>query len=174
MRSPTEMAAWNSYAETHPIVDTLGQTVYLTGHSMYVKINTQAANAGLPGIADPPADPVFSDMGYSIITAITAPATTPELKLRGVANQPANYLGAVFASPPVSAGVSYPPTMRQIEVISTSAWVTPEPDIGPSYEARWGIPLVGQKAIIEVRHVSDEGVYGSRVRQSIVFIEAEV
>ena len=67
-------AAWTAYAAGHPYVDSLGQSIKLTGHQMYVAINAMLINCGLPQSAViPVSDSVFSAQ-FTAFTAIHAGA----------------------------------------------------------------------------------------------------
>lgn len=49
--------SWNNFAQTHPTTDALGQSQILTGHTVYVGINTRLAQAGESAIDIPPLEP---------------------------------------------------------------------------------------------------------------------
>jgi len=154
--------AWAAYALTHPVTDSLGQTMTLTGHSMYVKLYAQSMAVGLTPSATPPADPAFLSGAVTLVATFTGSVMT----VSGV-DQPSGYLAAIFASPLVTPGVSFPPTTREIAVVAADAWATPI-TIATAFTSRWGALVAGQKAIIEAQLSSDEAVYGQRIRASAI------
>jgi len=162
--SPLQRTSWQSYAETHPWVDPLGQSILLTGSAWFLKIQAQSAAAGLTPSLSPPADPAFVPGALLLDQALIGGA----LQLTGV-DQPAGYVGVVFAAPPVSPGVSFPPTLRQVDVVAADAWSTPV-SFAAAYDARWGPFVAGQKIIVEVQMCSDLSVYGQRIRASTIAV----
>lgn len=157
-----ERAAWNAYAETHPIVSPLGEFKYLTGSSMFVKIRCQRQANSIPGGTTPPAEPAFVTSGLSLV----ATAGTPALTVSGT-DQPSGYKALIRASPPLSAGRSFPPSQPVMQSVAADTWATPI-SILSAYTGRYGVLVAGQKIIIDAQLCSDEGTYGARIRQSIV------
>ena len=51
--TPTQQAAWNAYAETHPTTDRLGRTVSPTGRNAYTAINWYNEAVGYEILTDP-------------------------------------------------------------------------------------------------------------------------
>ncbi len=58
-RTDAERAAWLNWAKQNPIIDTLGESILMSGHQAYVALNSRLAKDGatlltLPPIAAPP------------------------------------------------------------------------------------------------------------------------
>lgn len=49
-----ERDAWEAYASTHPIQNSLGLDIYIAGQNWYCKINSRLADAGLTLLTEPP------------------------------------------------------------------------------------------------------------------------
>lgn len=47
--------AWNTYAQNHTIVDSIGQDIYINGISWFIMFNTRMEDSGTGWIANPPA-----------------------------------------------------------------------------------------------------------------------
>jgi len=52
--SSDQQSAWNTYAAAIPWTNRLGDTIYLTGKSMFTRTYIARANAGLPMVSDGP------------------------------------------------------------------------------------------------------------------------
>lgn len=49
-----QRTAWNTYAANVPVINKLGDTVYLTGFNMYIGSNTPRSQAGIGGVLSGP------------------------------------------------------------------------------------------------------------------------
>lgn len=156
-----QRTSWNAYAETHPIIDSLGNVKYLTGSAIYLKIGAQALNAGQTVSSTPPGEPAFVTGDITLV----ATAGTPSLTIAGV-DQPSDYRAIVNASPQVSAGVSYPPRVKKIQSVAADSWSTPVTFLG-NYNTAFGALIEGQKIIVRAQLVSDEGVYGPLIQKAV-------
>jgi len=65
--TPAERDGWNSYAANVPMLNRLGQTIYVTGFNMYIRTNSLVLQAGLTRVDTPPglflkgeSDPTFA------------------------------------------------------------------------------------------------------------------
>lgn len=149
-------AAWVAYADSFPITDSLGQTIKLTGHQMFVAIQTNIANAGIAAsTAVPLSNAVFGPApvtftfshttGGSI--AFTAGGATDKL--------------LVAYSKPMSPGRSFNRTFTQQS--ANVGNTTPITITAVAYSAIYGTPSVGQKIFARVTPVNQYGVSGAPV-----------
>ena len=146
-----QRAAWASFALDHPVTDSLGQAIILTGHQQYVRTSISAQNVGEAAPAVPPADlslPVVSD-------AVAVFAITTGLAVTFTGGDAGSFVvGAV--SRPMSAGRSFNKTFWQplgadgfadgfdaVWAISTAL-----------YAAEFGAPVVGQRVFIKLTPLS--------------------
>lgn len=65
--------AWTTYAIAVPVTDPLGDSMFLTGHQMYVRCNTQRVQAGLARVDDGPVE--FSLAALSPVSVLASEAT---------------------------------------------------------------------------------------------------
>ena len=158
--SVSQQAAWTSYAAGHPITDSLGQTVVLTGQQMYVTINAQLVNCGAAMVtAVPSSDTVYSPAPV----AITATAGTPTLSVTWAAGDAASYALIAF-SPQLSAGRTF--TNRFWQAIAAGDGDSPYNGL-TAYVAEFGVLSIGRKIFVKVTPVSGLGVTGVPVIASV-------
>ena len=147
-----ERESWNAYAGVTPVVDALGQTIFLTGFQQYVGVNSRMNAAGLATIATPP-DGTIVPAPEAAIADTTAGAIT----INTVAGSAAGTVVQVFSSPPVSPGVTF---MKDFRLTST----TPGPLVAndPILEvaqmvAKWGALQVGKRFFFRIFTVDNTG-----------------
>ncbi len=104
--TPSERNQWNSYALTYPQTNVFGQTVYLTGHQLFVRLNFNLLTIGASTINVPPA--ATSQAGLSSLSLMTdhAGAGTFLLTYTAPALSGTAYL-YLFATNNQSPGISY-------------------------------------------------------------------
>src|ERR1700677_622431 len=151
--SNAQIAAWNGYASAHPITDSLGQSVTLTGHMMFVSINTQLQNVGQ---AINPTPPVSATVSPLVVGQSYIENAARAIQLVTTADPLAWCL--VAASQPVSAGVSFMKTFTQLGVIAPTGIGF---DFGGSYSAQFGVPAIGQRVFFRLTPVNTYGVAGA-------------
>jgi hypothetical protein len=96
-------AAWNSFAKSFTVVNSLGKTINLTGLQCYVKVSCVLALLGDTPPATPPPLPSWL---ACCITGIDGTAGTQLLELDGAAPASGTRL-MLYASPELSPGVTY-------------------------------------------------------------------
>ena len=158
----TVQAAWSSYAAGHPYTDSLGQSIKLTGHQMYVAINAMLINCGaVQSAAIPVSDTVFSAQ-FTAFTAVHAGAIsiTPS-GLGGVTD----YLLLAFSAPQ-SGGRGYCKTFWQYGNAAGNS-VTPVV-LTTGYKAQFGDVAAGQRIFYRLTPVNQYGVRGTSNQGFIV------
>lgn len=158
-----QRSAWTSYATAHPLTDSLGQSKVLTGFMQFVSTNTFLLNVGEVVVVLPPSDVAVGDL--SGIT-VTSSAVTQALNVTGSDTVEAGRV-SVFASEPVSAGVSFMGNFRYMASVASisSVW---EFELGPLYTAKFGAPPLGKKIFIKVVPFAADGTRGTEYRSSVV------
>lgn len=153
--------AWVAYADAFPITDSLGQSIKLTGHQMFVTINTNLVNAGLASVTVPPGSnavfgpaPVVFTFSHTTGGSFTFTAGGATDKL------------LVAYSKPMSPGRSFNRTFTQFA--SSAANTSPITVTTAAYAAVYGTPAVGQKIFLRVTPVSVLGVAGPPVFVSAI------
>jgi hypothetical protein len=148
-----QQAAWTAYADSHPITDSLGQSVKLTGHMMFVAISTQLQNLVLPISNDPPASATVAPLtGVSLYVD-----STPTVIVTALSSDGASWILNAL-SKQVSAGVTFMKTFCQLNFGNGTSFAT---DLSEQYETQFGNPSVGNKVFARITPVNAFGVGGT-------------
>jgi hypothetical protein len=150
----TVQAAWNSYAAGYPYTDSLGQSITLTGHQMYVAIASSLANVGAASPASPPSSNATIQPVILTFTAVSAGAIT--LTLVGGGN--ADDFVLIGLSAPQSSGRGFCKTFWQ-QTFCNGAINTPQV-LTVAYENQFGVPPVGFRIFYRLTPVNQYGVAG--------------
>lgn len=140
-----QQAAWNTYAQSHPITDRLGQKQVLFGAAAYTQINARILRAGDTVISLPP--------------AVVAPV--PLLTFSGAATAAAQDCVLTYTGTPLAAterlwlqaallinpGQNYFKNLLKLVVVSDLAQATGL-DVGPEINDRFGTWAVGNRIIL--------------------------
>ena len=151
-----KQAAWNTWAQSHPITDRLGQKQVLFGAGAYTQLNSRILRATDTAITVPP----------------TAAAPLPLLTLSAVATFAAQdcvltftpaTLGAterlwVQAAVQVSPGANYFKNLLKLVLVDILESVTAK-DVGPEIIDRFGSLAIGQRIVLLIsRYESTSGL----------------
>lgn len=139
-----QRAAWNAFALSFTVTNSLGTAINLTGAQCYIKVNTVNLLNGDAVVASPPALPAFVAI---TATGITAVAATPLIQIAG-ANPAAGTKFMIFASPQMSAGVSF--NGRYAYLTTNQTFAAGQMSIQTVYAARYGALIVGKKIFVKV------------------------
>lgn len=144
--------AWNSAVASFPRTNVFGQSKILSGHQLYIGLNSQLAAAGQSAIGAPPlatGAPAVDSL------ATTAAETLQVLSLAYTPDPiPADTTMIVEATEQVSPGKSNINSLyRQIGTVA-AAEASPA-DISSDYIAKFGTLVAGQKLGIRVRMVNN-------------------
>ncbi|HMO34383.1 MAG TPA: hypothetical protein PKE07_15405 [Lacibacter sp.] len=158
--SAANRASWNAAAPNFPYQNTLGETKYLSGEQVYVQFNSNLLILGAAAVATAPSP--FSFETYTI--ALTA-NTTPVLSLAFTPTPMTAFNNlAVYATPPLSAGIDSP-NKSKFRLITTIAAAASSPaNILTAYQNVFGTPPLGQKVFVEVRPIASTGQGGTPLR----------
>jgi hypothetical protein len=160
--SSADQAAWIAFAAGHPVTDSLGQSITLTGQQMYVSVGTQLLNCGQ---TLPTAVPVSTTTAAPVVSAFTVTAAgviTITLTPSGTA---ADFILVGMAAP-VSAGVTFQKTFWQQTVLpgNSAGGAT----YGPAYVAQFGTLTAGTIVFMRLTPVNQYGFTGTPVIVSAV------
>jgi hypothetical protein len=134
----------------HTRVDSLGQTITLTGAMMYVSVNSMLMNALLDPVDDPPTGdpPAMPGLGAQTLTAAGfSVAFTPTPVAAGESL-------VIETSPPLSMGRQFNKDFRVVIVREAAAAATL---LKAAMEAKWGTLLPGQRFFIRASVVDELG-----------------
>lgn len=155
-----QRAAWEGFAGSHPITDSLGQSITLTGHQMFVRVYCSAINVGITAPTVPPADLDLPDTaGATVVLSVASGVTINDF------DGPTGSKIAVAVSPQFSAGRSYNKTFWQPagELGYVDAESAPY-ELAPSnYAAEFGTMVLGKRIFVRMTPVSSAGWNGSPV-----------
>jgi len=142
--------SWKSWANDNPILDRMGASIVLTGAQAYTKININRDNAsdGATQTTTPGA-PTFAAQVIDTAGSITSDAGSGDVKIPLGAGAAENDIMFMFASRPVSAGVTNTNSqLRLVEVVTLSAGqiTAEEVNIGTAYGTTFGA-LTGKEGL---------------------------
>ena len=137
-----QRAGWASLGSQMSRADALGQSYTLNGFQAYVSVNNNQTAAGNAVLDDAPAL-----VTPEAIVTCTPSATAATLSVAyTVTPLPAGARLFVFASQQRSAGRAYEGDLRLVHV-SAAAAASPA-NIFSAYEARFGVPVVGNRIFL--------------------------
>jgi hypothetical protein len=145
---------WRALAQTMPFTDIFGDPKTLTGQMMYVKLNTNLEKMGEAAIADAPAKEAIPFVEATLLVATVAGGVITALNMTiAPATVPAGFEIAIYATPPVNAGISF--VKNQFRFLG----VAPAPAVGvidlePLWNARFGSAVAGQRIFVRLALVS--------------------
>lgn len=139
-----QRAAWNGFANSFTLVNSLGSTISLTGHQAYVKINSVNLANSDSVVTSPPALPSF---GAVTATGITMTAGTQLFSINGTSPTGA-VKHMIYASPQLSAGVSYNAQFRLVATVTTYA--AGVYNLLSAYTAKFGALVATKKVFVKV------------------------
>jgi hypothetical protein len=161
-----ERAAWESFAPDHPVADSLGQSIVLTGHQMFIRVYATSLNVNLAAPLTPPADLALPDLStIEFIPAVSSGANFSEF------DGPDGSIIAFALSRPVSPGRSFMKTFWQPHGadgygLATATLKAIDDSV---YNAEFGAPAVGQRIFARLTPISADGWNGApRIISAIV------
>lgn len=152
------VAAWNAAANSgFTTTNVFGDTVKRTGHGLYVGLNLNLNGIGQATISNPPvAEGVESPL--SIEPAAAAGANTMFINATfsgGSDVMPANTSLRVFATPPLSGGVSFTKSLYRGVTFLAATDDTGTTNIRAAYVSRFGPLVAGQRIGIQVQTINE-------------------
>jgi len=98
-----QRTGWNDYAAATPVVNALGESIYLSGFNQFVRTNAFLAGASASTVADAPTTPGLCSLGS--VTGVTiSVATGLDFVTAGAT---ADLVGLAQMGPVLSPGVKY-------------------------------------------------------------------
>lgn len=146
--------AWDVYAAGHPIKNSLGQDILISGLAWYVKCNARLSDAGLAGTPDPP---VFgAPVGFETLACDISAVTTVDVTFTGTLG--ADEAMQLWTSLPVSLGSS--PNLAQCRLAGYSALAQASP---------WAATLphsfqTGQRGVFYAAKLGEEGLISAHLQ----------
>lgn len=157
--------AWNAYATTHSRVDSLGQSIKLSGFQQWMACNTFLALLGIPTVDAPP----LSDDVPSVESVVLNITASGAFDVDAIGVNPVTGTLAFYCSPPFSAGVSF---CRDFRFMKYGPAVAGElsADVAVQYVAKFGSlsAIGGKKIFVKVVPFNEYGVQGASATYSAV------
>ena len=153
-----QILAWNNAVSDFLGTNVFGDTTTPSGLQLFVKLNSNLANAGVAQISDPP-----SPVGLSVLTSTIASLTNAAFTLSlSAATADEQYI--IEATAPVSPGRLF--VKNEFRVITTTVGTgaaIPAQNIFAAYSAKFGAPVTGQRVAVRVKLINKNtgqaGVY---------------
>lgn len=143
--------AWTSYADSHPITDTLGQSIKLTGHQMFISCGSSLLNVGESFQSTPPT----SSYVYPLGNITPAFSIASGLSIAWDGSNAADFVAAAV-SRPRSSGTRFMKTFWQFSALAGDA--SPASLTTAAYAAQFGAPVAGQRVFYRLTGCNAEGV----------------
>ena len=148
----SQRSGWNEAVKEWGTTDIFGDIKKPSGINLFVKLNSNLLNVGIPILSDVPAK---SEVPAVIVLDATYTISTDNISIifnNGLAN---GYIGLVRATPKLSAGVSF--VKSEFRVIGYNNVVLDNLTLGNAYSARFGIPSVGDNIYVNIQLVLSSG-----------------
>lgn len=153
--------SWINGTNNFPFTDIFGDVRFLSGQTLYVKLNTNLINAGESVIASAPLPVGVPEFAATGITAEVTAGTITTLELAtSAATVPAGFVMAVYATPPLSPSINF--IRNRLRYIGNATATGSVADILALYTARFGDSAsVGERITVRVALIStDTGQQG--------------
>lgn len=146
-----QRTAWNQATINFPVTNPLGSTVILSGEQLYIRFNVVLANIGAGQIFTPPNPITISNFQSFSIAATLATLTITATYIGGTTTVPASMPLIIYATAPLSAGVSnFNSRLRQITVLGPGS-STAGASIFAAYVAKFGAgPATGTRVGVKI------------------------
>ena len=139
-----QRAAWNAFAQSFTVTNSLGTTINLTGAQCFVKVNTVNIKNGDATVNTPPPLPSFL---ANTTTGVDATAGTPLVELSG-ATPATGTKFMIYASPQLSAGVTF--NGKYVWLQTSTTFTSGKLALTTTYTARYGAPIAGKQIFVKV------------------------
>lgn len=148
-------AAWTGFAAGYPVVDSLGQSIVLTGHQYFVGVNTSLLNAGQSVVLTPPTNTTLNPL-----SPVTIYVDASGTFIVGYAPPVSGDFALIAASKILSAGRLFNRAFSQFAVGDSTTGFA---DISIEYAVQFGQPIVGKRVFARLVAVNSSGMSASPV-----------
>lgn len=152
--TPAQRNSWINGAQNYPFTDIFGDVRYLSGQTLFVKLNTNLVNAGGTPIEAAPLPVGIPELAVDSVTATAAAGDLTALSLAiSEDDVPAGFALAVYATPPTPASIQF--VKNRYRFIGTGTAALGVADILALYSARFGTAAVdGEQIHVRVALIS--------------------
>lgn len=151
--NPNDIKGWNDAAGSFPYVDIFGDTKYLSGIQLYVKLNQNLSNAGRPEISAAPTPATVKTASADELSATASPASLGlDYTITGAGGACTVIIEATRG---VSAGRNF--LKNEFRVIATAPDTTPitPTNLLIAYTARFGNLKSGQRIGLRIKCIEN-------------------
>lgn len=157
-----QRAAWSAFADGYPVTDRLGQSIRLTGHQMFVSVNTALQNVGQAVNANPPVSNATIAPVVAVATMTHAGVGTLTLAAGGLVT---DFVTISFSAPQAPGRSFVANYWQQTHIIANVVAATL---FGPAFIAQFGAVTAGQKIFYKLTPVNQYGVTGTPTKGTII------
>jgi hypothetical protein len=143
-------ASFNNAVQDFTKTDIFGDVKSPSGFNLYQRLNNNLSNIGAAAIT---VAPLASAVPTVIIGALVFDITTPTYTVGLSASVPAGSAMEIWATPGLSAGISFVKSEYRLIQVEAAASTSPV-DIETAYLARYGAPVAGQKVFVQIKFVN--------------------
>lgn len=149
-----ERASWNAFAAERALLDSLGQTIFLTGHQTFVSLWIALSNGGLATPPDVPSETPPPPPG----TSLSELSDNPTIEISVDDTLSADLVLLVFASPQASAGRTFNGDYRFIASFTSKTLGVVQ--LASAYVAKFGALIGGRKIFFRTQLITIAGGLG--------------
>lgn len=151
--SAAQRSAWNGAVGDYAKTNIFGDLVNPTGFSLYNRLNNNLLRIGEAALTTPPAPSSIDDI---VIGALSAAAAAGTVSLAYTAGATGDAEIEVYATPPMSAGVSFVKSEYRLIGSFTSDTASPF-DAAAAYVAKFGAitSSAGQKIFFQTKAINN-------------------
>lgn len=136
--------AWIAAAPNFPVNDIFGNTHSLSGQALYVKLNSNLANAGQALITLPPTPVAFPAV---VMNSVTATAGTQAISAAmSVATTPPGFTAMFYATPNIIPSRLY--VKNRLRSLGSVAIATSSANLLAKWSAKFGTLISGQRVTV--------------------------
>jgi len=146
--------AWTAFAAAYPVVDSLGQSVTLTGQQYFVGIQSQLQAVGQPTNTAVPTNTTLNAIDTPVLYADDSGTL-----IASVNTVTEGDFNKVSCSPVLSNGVSFNKQFSLFAVLDSDDI---QLDISVAYAAQYGAPVSGKKIFASFVDVNSSGMNGNQ------------
>ena len=167
-----QRSGWNAAAAAgFTVTNIFGDIVHKTGINLYISLNQNLTNVGITQISDVPSTSDSPALMTAIAPTSDVSSTNMfvDAALPGGSTLPADNAMVVYATPRMSAGVSFVRSQLRIIQVLPTATDTATANIRAAYIERFGTPAVGDNIVIAAQVINTvSGIAGTPIQARVV------
>lgn len=146
-----QRATFNAAVGDFSKTDIFGDVKNPSGFNLYQRLNNNLSNIGVAAINVAPLASAVDTVSIGALTIDVGAGDAMTLALS--ASVPAGTSLQIWATPGLSPGVNFVKSEYRLLQVAAAAATSPV-DIQSAYEARFGVPVAGQKVFVQIKFVN--------------------